>query len=276
MLTLSNMSFNGSVASVTHTSDSPIQYAAVQLCIQGGQCLWSRTWYDQNNHGPTSGTSTYTFTQEDHNTIQPNQSYELKFWFMNTGGMTLDNVQEYLPINPMLGDINYDGTVNVVDVVQMVSAVLGTNTHPLNTHLMDMNTDGNIDVVDVVRLVTNVLGPQSAQGQQIINQVRGNRATRRTPQRPRGPVQRVQETGRGGKPLSQNRNKLVNNHTTLIRNRTGKGDEYIEAPNPRYQHQNSGNTPTPRSGNQRRRPPARTASTTRMTTRRTPRRGGGY
>lgn len=272
MLGLSNMSFNGSVASVTHTSDSPIQYAALQLCIQGGQCLWSRTWFDQNNHGPAFGTNTYTFTQEDHNTIQPNQSYELKFWFMNTGEgelQNLDNVQEYLPINPMLGDINYDGTLNVIDVVQMVSSVLGTNTHPLNTHLMDMNADGNIDVVDVVRLVTNVLGPQSAQGQQIINQVRGNRATRRTPQRPRGPVQRVQETGRGGKPLSQNRNKLVNNHTTLIRNRTGKGDEYIEAPNPRYQHQNSGNTPTPRSGNQRRRrrPPAMGAG-------RRPRRGG--
>ena len=52
--------------------------------------------------------------------------------------------------------------------------------------------------------------------------------------------------GRHGKNLLKNKGKLVNNHTTLIRNRTGKGDEYIEAPNPRYQHQyNNNQTPIP-------------------------------
>ena len=42
------------------------------------------------------------------------------------------------------------------------------------------------------------------------------------------------QTGRRGKPLTQNRNKLVSNHETLIRKRTGSGDVYEAAPNPRY------------------------------------------
>ena len=53
------------------------------------------------------------------------------------------------------GDVNSDGLINIVDVVQTVNMVLGTvEISPL----ADMNNDGMINVVDIVNLVNIILG----------------------------------------------------------------------------------------------------------------------
>jgi len=57
--------------------------------------------------------------------------------------------------NFLLGDINYDGQVNVVDVVMMVGMVLGTQEVGSNA---DINQDGSINVLDIVALVNIILG----------------------------------------------------------------------------------------------------------------------
>ena len=57
-----------------------------------------------------------------------------------------------IPINTM-GDINQDGAINVIDVVQLVNIIL-------NNGLIDngdINNDGSINVIDVVQLVNIIL-----------------------------------------------------------------------------------------------------------------------
>ncbi len=58
----------------------------------------------------------------------------------------------------LAGDINYDGVLNVVDVVTLVGTIVENN--PTNYQLWagDMNLDGLVNVVDVVALVNEILG----------------------------------------------------------------------------------------------------------------------
>ena len=54
-----------------------------------------------------------------------------------------------------LGDVNYDQTINVQDVVLLISIIL--NTHPPNLEA-DLNMDGLINVLDTVLLIEIILG----------------------------------------------------------------------------------------------------------------------
>ncbi len=56
------------------------------------------------------------------------------------------------------GDINYDGSLNVVDVVTLVGSIVESN--PTNYQLWagDLNQDSFVNVVDVVALVNEILG----------------------------------------------------------------------------------------------------------------------
>tara|TARA_R100000655_G_scaffold92924_1_gene134137 strand:+ start:209 stop:460 length:252 start_codon:yes stop_codon:yes gene_type:complete len=55
----------------------------------------------------------------------------------------------------VIGDVNQDGTVNVLDVVIMVNYIL-SGQEPFNEQIAtygDMNNDGTINVLDVVATV---------------------------------------------------------------------------------------------------------------------------
>tara|TARA_Y100001970_G_scaffold193849_1_gene235645 strand:- start:28599 stop:32258 length:3660 start_codon:yes stop_codon:yes gene_type:complete len=59
------------------------------------------------------------------------------------------------------GDVNEDGVINVVDIVQMVNTILGSGSDNLSDYelcLLDLNGDGVINVVDIVSLVNTILG----------------------------------------------------------------------------------------------------------------------
>ena len=56
--------------------------------------------------------------------------------------------------NQMVGDINLDNTINVLDVVILVSIILGSNDATSNS---DVNLDGIINVLDVVTLINLIL-----------------------------------------------------------------------------------------------------------------------
>ena len=60
--------------------------------------------------------------------------------------------------NYLMGDVNADETINVLDVVILVSIVLN-DIVPSGYQLIvaDINSDGNINVLDVVTLVSIVL-----------------------------------------------------------------------------------------------------------------------
>ena len=52
------------------------------------------------------------------------------------------------------GDVNYDGVVNVQDIVAMVSCILGDGDC---TDEMDLTGDGIVNVIDIVSVVTIIL-----------------------------------------------------------------------------------------------------------------------
>jgi len=53
------------------------------------------------------------------------------------------------------GDVNADGQVNVLDVVEVVAYILGNSAEP---DCGDYNADGSVDVLDVVAMVSTILG----------------------------------------------------------------------------------------------------------------------
>ena len=55
----------------------------------------------------------------------------------------------------MLGDTNYDGDINVLDVITLVNMILGTSEPDYST--ADMNADGEINVLDNVVIVNIIL-----------------------------------------------------------------------------------------------------------------------
>ena len=63
--------------------------------------------------------------------------------------------------NLMLGDINFDGIINVLDIVNLVNIILGVTINPPDDVLYaaDMNQDETIDVLDIVLTVNLVLNP---------------------------------------------------------------------------------------------------------------------
>ena len=64
----------------------------------------------------------------------------------------------YCPTQGILGDLNSDGIINVLDIIVAINIILGTQ--PYNP-LGDLNGDGGINILDVVSLVNIILGRSS-------------------------------------------------------------------------------------------------------------------
>ena len=60
---------------------------------------------------------------------------------------------EYNIILGLHGDINADGTLNVLDIVQLVNQILNNEFHALS----DINQDGILNILDIVQLVNLIL-----------------------------------------------------------------------------------------------------------------------
>lgn len=58
------------------------------------------------------------------------------------------------PTTTVVGDVNEDGLVNVIDVVQVVQLILSGEFNAI----ADMNNDGGLNVIDIVQLVNIILG----------------------------------------------------------------------------------------------------------------------
>ena len=62
----------------------------------------------------------------------------------------------YCPFTGLLGDLNQDGVLDILDVVSMVNVILG-NDPPNNA--ADMNSDGIVNILDVIALVNSIFLP---------------------------------------------------------------------------------------------------------------------
>ncbi len=74
---------------------------------------------------------------------------------------TLSFFQTYIadPYDPILGDVNQDGNINILDLVTVVDHILsgGINLTGQALALADMNQDQTIDVLDVVAIMNIIL-----------------------------------------------------------------------------------------------------------------------
>tara|TARA_B100000809_G_scaffold104091_1_gene102655 strand:- start:418 stop:1176 length:759 start_codon:yes stop_codon:yes gene_type:complete len=76
-----------------------------------------------------------------------------------SGDDTYFQIITLTPQTVLLGDLNEDGVINVLDVVLEVNIILGTIT-PTDLQLQagDLNGDGELNVLDVVLIVNLILG----------------------------------------------------------------------------------------------------------------------
>ena len=66
----------------------------------------------------------------------------------------------------LYGDVNFDGSININDIVIMVNFILGTTPTDEQFITGDMNYDGIINIVDVILVVNEVLGTTFSQSVQ--------------------------------------------------------------------------------------------------------------
>jgi hypothetical protein len=64
----------------------------------------------------------------------------------------------YCPAQGILGDLNNDGLINVLDIIVTVNIILGIQ--PYNPQ-GDLNADGGINILDVIFIVNIILGSSS-------------------------------------------------------------------------------------------------------------------
>ena len=59
----------------------------------------------------------------------------------------------------LYGDVNFDGTLNINDIIIMVNFVLGSSS-PTEEQMLagDMNQDGILNILDVISIVNEILG----------------------------------------------------------------------------------------------------------------------
>ena len=81
-------------------------------------------------------------TEIDFNIIPIHHSYDSK------------NYSFQLFLDQIIGDINFDNTINILDVIQLVNIILDNSNY---SAIADINNDGINNVLDVIQLVNIIL-----------------------------------------------------------------------------------------------------------------------
>ena len=58
-----------------------------------------------------------------------------------------------------IGDINQDGVLNIVDIIEMVDFVLSNDSNVYDS-VYDLNFNNLIDIVDIITLVNRILSDE--------------------------------------------------------------------------------------------------------------------
>ena len=85
--------------------------------------------------------------------------YTLSLYYPNNNywGSAFGNYY-YEPSDILMGDLNFDGLINVIDVVSLVNGILVNSFTDEESEAADLNGDGLINVIDIVSLVNMILG----------------------------------------------------------------------------------------------------------------------
>ena len=79
-------------------------------------------------------------------------------WFFQYIGEPEDDFEVEL-----YGDVNFDGSLDITDVILLVNFVLGTTPTEEQGLTADFNQDGIINILDVISLVGEILGTNFSQ-----------------------------------------------------------------------------------------------------------------
>ena len=74
-------------------------------------------------------------------------------WFFDYIGEPEDDF-----VVELYGDVNFDGSLDVTDVVSVISFILGGTFTEEQELTADMNQDGILNIVDIILIVNEVLG----------------------------------------------------------------------------------------------------------------------
>ena len=58
----------------------------------------------------------------------------------------------------LYGDVNFDGELNVTDIILMVNFVLGEEPTEEEFLTADITQDGTLNILDVIQVVTEIIG----------------------------------------------------------------------------------------------------------------------
>ena len=58
----------------------------------------------------------------------------------------------------LYGDVNFDGILNISDIVLMVGFILGEESTEEQELTADMDQNGNINILDVIQVVSEIIG----------------------------------------------------------------------------------------------------------------------
>tara|TARA_B100001750_G_C15157453_1_gene422720 strand:- start:267 stop:653 length:387 start_codon:yes stop_codon:yes gene_type:complete len=119
--------------------------------IYGDWCtgdIWALTYSEDNNHLNEHLLS----TDINITTFGIDQNNELLF----SGN---ESIYKFSPeIELLMGDVNYDGEINILDVLQIISYILGNSDFTNEQEfLSDLNSDDVINVLDVIQIVNIIL-----------------------------------------------------------------------------------------------------------------------
>jgi endonuclease I len=169
-----NLNTNGSV-------ETMLEYDGLNLANGGDELILispegfiaDSIWWDGGNQFPFgNGKSMALLNINDDNTNAENwQQSDLEFSSGDFGTPGLENCfnpNEYdecgvcggngQTCNQLLGDVNLDGNINVVDVVVLVGFILENETpNPDQFYTSDLNQDLALNIVDIVQIVGIIL-----------------------------------------------------------------------------------------------------------------------
>jgi|GEM_PF-5567910 len=73
--------------------------------------------------------------------------------------LTGDSTTQTGHINPLCGDLNSDGEMNLTDVILLLNCVGNPTTHPISEDVSDVNCNGVVNMGDVILLLNYVGDP---------------------------------------------------------------------------------------------------------------------
>ena len=95
-----------------------------------------------------------TYVLIDHNMVVYHKGNGLSTWVINQNiNEMLDNCGVLCSWNSSTADINFDGDINILDIIELANIILNDDSSEVG----DINNDGIINILDIITIVNIIL-----------------------------------------------------------------------------------------------------------------------